>query len=107
MPAYQMIVLTNAVPGRDDEFNRWYDEIHLADVLKVEGVRSARRFRAVDSGAWRYTAIYDLDCEDPNGVMEEIVRRWQSGEMRVSEAFDASSFIMTVVEPIDSSAATS
>ena len=106
MPAYQMIVLTNAVPGREDEFNRWYDEIHLADVLKVEGVRAARRFRAVDSGAWRYVAIYDLECEAPNGVMEEIVRRWQSGEMRGTEAFDASNFIMTIVEPVDLSAAT-
>ena len=100
MPAYQMIVMTNPVAGRDDEFNRWYDEVHIGDVLKVEGVRGARRFRAVDSGPWRYAAIYDLDIEAPNEVMAEILRRWKTDQMPGTDAFDDSNFIMTIVEPI-------
>lgn len=100
MPGYQMIVLTNPAPGRDDEFNSWYDQIHIGDVLRVDGVRAARRFRAVDAGEWRYAAIYDLECEDPNAVMAEILARWKTEQMPGTDAFDDSRFIMSIVEPI-------
>lgn len=32
-----LLVQTNSVAGREDEFNRWYSETHLADVLAVPG----------------------------------------------------------------------
>ena len=32
-----MIVLSNPVGDRDDEYNRWYDDVHLPDVLSVPG----------------------------------------------------------------------
>jgi hypothetical protein len=37
MAEFQMIVLTNPIAGRADEFNTWYDEIHLRDVTAVPG----------------------------------------------------------------------
>jgi len=44
MVKFTYLVLTNAVPGREEEFNRWYTEQHLPDVLRVPGVVSAQRF---------------------------------------------------------------
>ena len=41
----QMLVYTNAVEGRDEEFNRWYDEIHLPEVLALPEFTRASRMR--------------------------------------------------------------
>ncbi len=38
MAKYNLIALTNPLEGRDDEFNDWYTNVHLADVLKLPGV---------------------------------------------------------------------
>jgi hypothetical protein len=32
-----MLVLVNAKDDRDDEFNRWYEDVHLNDILAVPG----------------------------------------------------------------------
>ena len=41
MQKHIFIVYTNAVEGRDDEYNAWYDDQHLNDVLKIPGVVAA------------------------------------------------------------------
>ena len=35
---------TNPTSGKEDEYNTWYDEHHLKDVINVPGFVSARRF---------------------------------------------------------------
>lgn len=100
MAEYQMIVLTNPTEGRDADYNRWYDEVHLRDVLAVPGVIAARRFRGILPVEWKYAAIYRLECDDPNTVMQEIMARWKTERMAGSDAFDDSKFIMMMVEPI-------
>jgi hypothetical protein len=97
---YQLIVLTNPVEGRDEEFNRWYSDVHIGDVKKVPGVTGARRFRTVGPGEYKYAAIYDFDCEDPNAVVAEIMARWKTDQMPGTDAFDESRFLMLPVQPI-------
>ena len=60
----QMLVFTNAVEGRDDDFNRWYDETHLVEVCALPEFVGARRFRLADAQLFgeqqfRYLAIYE------------------------------------------------
>lgn len=46
------------------EFNRIYDEDHIPLILKVPGVRAARRYRLEKStkeGMPHYLAVYELD----------------------------------------------
>jgi hypothetical protein len=43
MSRYEFLVLTRPVSGTKDEFNRWYDEQHLRDVLAVPGFVGARK----------------------------------------------------------------
>jgi hypothetical protein len=62
----KMLVFTNAVDGRDEEFNRWYDEVHLAEVLALPVFTEARRFRLADAQRFpeqshRYLAIYEYE----------------------------------------------
>ena len=44
MGKYNLIALTNPIDGLDDEFNDWYTNEHLDDVLKLPGVMAAQRF---------------------------------------------------------------
>ena len=38
------IVFSNPFEGKDDEFNEWYDNVHLPEVLALPGVISAQRY---------------------------------------------------------------
>ncbi|MDY6945508.1 MAG: DUF4286 family protein [Pseudomonadota bacterium] len=100
MARYKLLVLSDAVAGRDDEFNQWYDDVHLPDVFKVPGVVGASRFRLRSGGKWRYLAIYELDCDDPASVEQELARRAGSGQMTMSDSFDLSNFFMASAETI-------
>lgn len=41
----------------EDNFNRWYDDEHLEDRVRMDEVLSASRYVAVDGGP-RYLALY-------------------------------------------------
>lgn len=70
MPRYNLIALTNAVSGREGEFNDWYTNVHLADVLKLPGVLAAQRFELNDvqlrpeEMPWKYMAVYEIEIDD-------------------------------------------
>jgi hypothetical protein len=61
-----LVVLVEPHEGYEDTVNRWYDEEHLAERLRVPGILSARRWVAVE-GSPKYLAMYEL--EHP-GVMQ-------------------------------------
>ena len=44
MQKHLFLVFTRPSPGQEAEYNDWYDNEHLADVLKVPGVTAAQRF---------------------------------------------------------------
>lgn len=100
MPRFKMMVLSNPVGDRDEEFNRWYDDVHLGDVFKVPGVIGAERYRFRSGNDWKYLAIYELECEDPAAVEQELLARAGSDAMQLSDAFDMSRFFMGSAELI-------
>ena len=64
MARYEYLILSCAQPGREAEFEKWYDEQHIVDVLAVPGVVSARRFHVesqeavdVDVPTWAWFAM--------------------------------------------------
>jgi len=68
-----LIALSNPVsPESEDEFNRWYSEVHGREVLELPGFASLTRYRAQaqvvpPSDAelkFRYLALYELDDVD-------------------------------------------
>lgn len=83
----QLFAYTNAMPGKDDEFNRWYDEQHLKDVLKVPGIIAAQRF-TINSEKFRYLTIYELDTDNVDGVMAELRSRGGTDRMPMTDAMD-------------------
>ena len=66
MAPLRLIVLTDPVEGREDEYNEWYNEEHLHDVLALKGVRAAQRFRfrpgqLGETAPFQYLAIYEVE----------------------------------------------
>lgn len=53
------LVMTDIPVEIETEFNRWYNEEHMRDMLAYPGVLSARRYKVVD-GAPTYLAMYEL-----------------------------------------------
>jgi len=54
-----LMVAINVTNENDDDFNAWYTEEHIPNLLKVPGVLSARRYKSSE-GTHRYVAIYHL-----------------------------------------------
>jgi hypothetical protein len=55
-----LMVWADVPRDREDDFNRWYNEEHLAERLSVPGILSAARYEAVKSGP-KHLACYELE----------------------------------------------
>jgi hypothetical protein len=54
------LVNANPEPDWEDEFNRWYWQEHLPNLLAVPGYRAGHRYVAVD-GEPKYLALWEID----------------------------------------------
>ncbi|MBE0597146.1 MAG: hypothetical protein IH614_07745 [Desulfuromonadales bacterium] len=90
MGKYSYVFFTNAVEGRDDEYNAWYTGQHVPDVLQVPGFVAATRYRLTEHGAMgptaqhRYLIIYEVETDTPEAVLAELGHR--APEMVMSDA---------------------
>ena len=81
MPKGIMYLQTMPVsPDKDADYNKWYNDTHLAEIVSVEGIVSARRFAPMD-GNGPYIAIYELDCDDLDAVVQRLGELGASGKM--------------------------
>ena len=88
-----MVVLTNpSDASREDEFNQWYDEVHVPDVLQIEGIVAATRYRISDARLdpaapvdHRYLALYEIEAEDVGAVLNALVEGAGTGALRMSD----------------------
>lgn len=89
---YTLIVAARPVAGREADWNRWYDETHLDEVLTVQSFVSAVRLRAITSdpslGSW--LAVYGIAAVD-DAAADAALRRLQSAALTVTDAMDGSS----------------
>ena len=59
-----LLMVYSDVPAElDDEYNRWYNEEHIDQLLSIPGVLSAARYEAVAGGP-KYLASYELASAD-------------------------------------------
>jgi hypothetical protein len=71
-------------PEREEEYNDWYDNVHLADVCAVPGFLGARRYDPVGNGP--HVAIYDIEGEDLGAIAGEMFARVGDGRIAISDA---------------------
>jgi hypothetical protein len=98
---YTLIVYTSPVDGREDDYNAWYDDVHLAEFSALPGVINGRRFKVAPATADAkpvYAAIYELSSH-PDEVMGAMNAGIRDGSVRMSDAVDIASISMTTLEP--------
>ncbi len=93
MPLFTLLVFTDPVKGREDEYNDWYDNQHVPDALGFPGFKSAQRFKTgpayLDKPIpCRYATIYEIEAdtiEDAIRVsIEETARTYVTGAIDVT-----------------------
>lgn len=72
--------MTNAVEGKDAEFSKWYDEVHLEEVLDTPGFVAVQRYQLNDvqlgtNHPYKYLAIYELETDDPQSTLDALKER--------------------------------
>ena len=60
MPNGLLLMMTDIDPANEADFNRWYEEEHLDERMRIPGFLNARRFTALEGGP-KYLALYDLE----------------------------------------------
>ncbi len=105
MPAYKLVVMSNPLPGREAEFAQWYQEVHLPEMVALEGFVSARRYRHErtlgDRDAWSHLAIYEIETDDIDRVMNGLMTVAEGGQLAMSEAIDRANSYAVVYEASD------
>ncbi|MFC1885560.1 hypothetical protein ACFLZM_00670 [Thermodesulfobacteriota bacterium] len=88
MDQYILVVETNCKDAaREDEYNEWYDKIHLPDVLETNGVMRAVRYENTDptDGNGKFLAVYDIETDDIDETMkalgENVAKKRDEGRM--------------------------
>jgi hypothetical protein len=99
MSKYTLVVMTNAVEGKEAAFNEWYSKQHLKDVIAVPGFVSAQRFKIVGEPIaaeplWRYFASYELDTNDPQAAIADMMSRVGTDKMPMSDGMDAKFYVV-------------
>ncbi len=95
MAKYTFLALTNPVPGKEDEFNEWYDKHHVPDVINVPGFVSGQRFKLADaqfggeaSRQYKYLALYEIETDDIAATIKELRARGGTPDIGPSDAID-------------------
>lgn len=104
MAAYTVVALSNPVEGQEEEFNRWYDEVHLRGIREVEGVVSVSRMLAAPENArepqWRYLTLYQVETDDIKRVLAGMYEAAGGVDSHSSDAVDLKNAFAAVFYPI-------
>lgn len=94
MGKYAMVAYSKALPGREAEFNHWYDTVHYPEICAIPGVISGRRFDSTPVGMGPdfapYLAIYEIEVENPSDILVEMGKRQAAGQMTMTDSIDQS-----------------
>lgn len=111
-----MVVLSNAKPGRETEFDDWYTNRHMLDTInRLDGFASAQRYELADlpdapPSGFQYLAVYEIEDDQLRTAYDQF--RWQRQErvealaegrepvITVSDALDPSAFVVGFFSPI-------
>jgi hypothetical protein len=89
---YVFVVSSNPAEGREQEYNEWYSNRHLADLRALPGVVAARRFVLNDvqladvPQAFKYLALYEIETDDLQDFIGQLISRSGTESMPISTA---------------------
>lgn len=87
---YYQLVFTDPVPGKEAEYNEWYDNVHMPYQVAAPGFVSARRYILSDTDErqkFSYFVLYKIVTDDLAAAFAEFRR---GPQLPVSPAFGKS-----------------
>ena len=99
---YLVLVLTEPTEGDEDQFNHYYENTHLDEVIATTGWLSAQRFKLVDEAGEGCPLPYLATYEVSAGSAEEVIARLNETrpERQQSDALNKRSGRVWVFEQI-------
>lgn len=102
MARYKMVVLSRPTEGREEEYNAWYQDVHLGELVALEGFVSARRYRRArnlaEGDTYPYLAVYEIETDDIDAVVENLTATAEQGRLTMSDAVDTATAYAVVYE---------
>ena len=102
------IVFSKPAEGKDDEFNEWYDNVHIPELLAAPGMLSAQRYNLHDAETYRmeggkppehrYCIIYEMEG-DVDAIMAKIQEAVAEGKINMADCLDMSSWRLSFWDP--------
>lgn len=96
MPERILLVFSNPVDGREEEYNDWYSNHHLDEILAVDGFTLAQRFRLAEhtrmtrdtpGAPYRYLALYQTGpIEIADTALYDLARRERAEALTAGRA---------------------
>ena len=89
-----VVVLTEPSQDREKEYNEYYEDIHLDEVIETTGWKTAQRFKlgaqAGQTCPLPYLAIYEAQADSSQEVLDKLEKtrslRRQSGSLNMETA---------------------
>jgi len=99
MKEYILTTFSKPVPGLEEDYNRWYDEIHIVQLLEIPGINAAQRFKprvGLNTTDSPYLTIYDIKVEAIEALMQLMQEKGK--DMDISPSLDLTSVTTQVYE---------
>jgi len=87
----------NIAPELEAEFNEWYDNVHIPEVLGIDGFVAATRYRLSEAQLvgnqpqHRYLAVYEIASDDLAGTTQALMDA-AAGGMFISDSLQLQPF---------------
>lgn len=107
MARYKMLVLSRSSEDQEAEYNEWYQNTHIQQIVTLPGFVSAQRYKlAVDmlDGAWPYMAIYEIEADDVEAAYQALQSAAGDGSIVMSPSLDLDTVYASIYEPFGEAA---
>jgi len=84
--ALLVVLVTNLDTARQDDYERWYDEVHMPEVLGTGTYRASARLTPDERAGADTLALYATDWEDPDDALSTLFSN--NGNMTMWEQVD-------------------
>lgn len=109
MPKALMVVFTDPKgPEAEEQYNKWYTDVHVPEVLETPGFVAVTRYKVTDSpgvpGAGsevqRYLALWEIEADDVAAAAKALQEQAVKDGWGLGEGIDPMSISMRFFEPI-------
>lgn len=107
MSRQYVLVISDCKPGREEEYNTYYDTRHIPDIMAHEPeVVSAQRFQVTPHFGpdglprWRFSTLYTVETEDMDAYLQRSVELMKSGKILPSDAAEPSTAAVFKLIPL-------